>query len=110
MTPLQIKASSAFNNMRNRCYNTRSKDYRSYGGKGVEVRVTKRDFMSWYIHHGTKFVEDNPGVRYAVGRVDHDSHYTFSNMEILSCSANTKEMVERHRYVCCKCKEEMRIA
>lgn len=107
MSELERKASKAYSDMKYRCGNKNSRLYYRYGERGISVQMGKRDFMAWFIHHGKKFKRENPGTRFAVGRIDHDKDYMFSNIELISHADNCLEAIIRNRGICFKCKKEI---
>lgn len=61
-------------NMKDRCYNTKCKDYPHYGGRGITV-------CSEWLNDYRKFEKDM-GIRpanYTVNRVDNNKNYTKEN-------------------------------
>lgn len=82
------KASIALGNMRRRCKNP-TKKQASY--KGLSIEFTNTQFIYWWIVQNRFFKMDRPSV----GRIDHSKGYSFDNIELQSCSDNTKEVNHR---------------
>lgn len=83
-SPRKIKLRATYNNMKHRCYNEASKDYKSYGAKGIRVEEdfnTFEKFFMWAIRNG---YEPDKGLE--IDRVDGTKNYTSSN-----CRWVTKE-------------------
>lgn len=59
--------------------------------KGKPVEFTKQQFLYWWIIQNRFFRMDRPSV----GRIDHSKGYSFNNIELQSCSDNTKEVNHR---------------
>jgi len=96
--------------MLRRCNKPESKDYARYGARGIKVRMSRRDFISWFVYYGKKFEKEHPLVRFAVGRVDHSGDYEFSNIEIVSHSENARESIYRNFLkpsLCRKCGRDL---
>lgn len=83
----------AWKNQKTRCYNQNAPLYRYYGGKGVRVLYSSRDFLGWAV------AQKLPGPigQIAIGRINHDDHYKFGNIEVVTRSANSQEMLLRNK-------------
>lgn len=92
--------------MQYRCNNKNSKSYKDYGGRGIRVRLGRRDFVSWFVYHGRKFMKRYPGVRFGVGRTDHDLDYRYNNISLVSVRENSMEAMGRIR-ICSVCKKKL---
>lgn len=80
----KIKLRATYNNMKHRCYNETSKDYKSYGAKGIKIEEdfnTFEKFFTWAIQNG---YEPDKGLE--IDRIDGTKNYTSSN-----CRWVTKE-------------------
>jgi hypothetical protein len=86
-----VMALRSYDKQRSRCYNPKQKGYKNYGGKGIEVRYSAREFVGWWIHNINHFKGEKP----TVGRIDHDKDYCFENIIIQSRSENSREVYER---------------
>lgn len=75
----------------NRCYNPKSKDYKTYGSLGIEVEYTRKEFSAWFLKNIPKFKGKDP----VVGRIDHSKNYRLDNIEIQSNIENIKERNQR---------------
>lgn len=80
-----------FLQQRQRCMNPRCKTYRLYGGRGIRVQYTSREFIGWYLHHIAIKRPKFPSV----GRIDHDKDYTFDNIELVERAENSREANKR---------------
>jgi hypothetical protein len=60
--------------MRKRCTNPRSKDYLSYGGRGITVCKEWNDFAQFYRDMGPR-----PSSRHSIERLDNDKGYSPDN-------------------------------
>lgn len=91
MSKVEKKAFSTWTNQVNRCYRPNSVGYNHYGGKGIKVTYSAREFIGWYLEKISYFFGDKPQV----GRIDHEKNYCFENIEIISKSENSREMLFR---------------
>jgi hypothetical protein len=88
MEPGPVKdAYVSWREQRTRCYNKRRDKWLHYGGKGIQVKYTSRQFIAWWLKEIKTFYGDDP----TIGRIDHDGHYEFGNIEIISRSENSTE-------------------
>lgn len=64
-----------WNSMKDRCFNSKSKSYPRYGGRGITVCERWRDsFTTFYADMGAK-----PGPGYSIERKDNDGDYEPNN-------------------------------
>lgn len=82
----------SFNGQKTKCRNTKNRWYPSYGGKGIEVKYSVREFIGWYLHCRRRF----KGKTATVGRIDHDKHYCFENILMLDSAENSREAMTRN--------------
>lgn len=92
MDLVHAKGYAAWKNQKTRCYNKKVAGYATYGSRGIRVLYSSRDFVSWYVsnHPSTK-----EATRWEVGRINHDDHYRFGNIEFVTKSENSREMILR---------------
>ena len=91
LNKVQKKAYSVYTGQLNRCHNKNASDYAYYGGKGVKVEYSRKEFMSWYVAEFDKY----PGSDPTVGRIDHSKNYSFSNIRMDSFRENRSERWKR---------------
>jgi len=91
LNPIQRKAYNAWTNQLSKCNNIKNPDYQYYGGIGIRVMYSRKDFIAWYEDKIKSYVGENPSI----GRIDHSKDYCFSNIEIISTLENTRERVAR---------------
>ncbi len=89
---LVTRAYNCWATQRKRCTNPKSKDYKNYGGKGIQVEYESLEFVLWYI----KTIKLKRYKWATVGRVDHSKNYSFSNIEMQEMTVNVKERVWRN--------------
>jgi hypothetical protein len=61
--------------MKQRCYNTKKKNYPNYGGRGITV-------CEQWVNSYSKFIQDmgrRPSDEYSIGRINNDGNYEPSN-------------------------------
>ncbi|MHA2202614.1 MAG: hypothetical protein ACW991_02885 [Candidatus Hodarchaeales archaeon] len=77
---------------RRRCYNSGDKRYKHYGGKGIKVKYTTREFISWWLEQ----IKTRKYWKCAtVSRINHDKNYEFNNIKLEEKSENSKEVWNR---------------
>jgi len=80
------KISGVYHNMRNRCYNENSKDYKNYGGRGITIEEsfsTLDKFFNWAVGNGYK-----EGLE--IDRENNDNNYSMSNCRWVTKAENTR--------------------
>lgn len=66
--------------MKRRCYNSKSQDYKDYGGRGITVdQRWKEDFQAFYddVSKLPHFGEEG----YTLNRIDNNANYAYENIE-----------------------------
>lgn len=74
-----LESSPEYNSYRaiiERCRNPNFKQYKDYGGRGIEFRF--KDFAEFYAEVGDK---PEPKQDYSIERIDNDGHYERGNMK-----------------------------
>jgi hypothetical protein len=79
------RANTAWQNLRKRI---RAETPRLRCYQGVEVRLTKEEFVEWFLPRYTAWIGEHPGVRPSVDRIDSKGHYELSNLQLISVSQN----------------------
>lgn len=75
-----------------KCKNPKNRWYKYYGGKGIEVEYTAKEFIGWWLYHRPNFT----GKIATTGRIDHNKNYCFENI-IMQCSSdNSREAITRN--------------
>lgn len=87
--PLYTRARYCFYDQIKRCEHENCKEYKWYGGKGIKVNYSLKEFLLWYFENAKGF------KRPTIDRVDHEKDYCFSNIQIVEKSDNSKERIER---------------
>ena len=93
MDKVALKGFRSWDKQRSRCNNPNHGGYKNYGGKGIKVHYSARDFVGWWIENFKTFKGDSA----TVGRIDHDDDYRFDNIIIQSRSDNSKEVYPRNK-------------
>lgn len=86
------KAYKSSRDQKSRCYNPNDPRYKWWGAKGIKVEYSPYDFVLWYREQWSKRPNWN---RPNVSRIDHDKNYSLDNIELLECSENSKERIQR---------------
>lgn len=87
----EAKAYRSYKNQCSRCYNQSVAGYKTYGAMGISVEYGPRELIGWYLNNIYNFTGKNPEI----GRKDHSKNYSLDNIEIVSKSENSKEMIKR---------------
>jgi len=69
--------------LKKRCNNPRARGYKYYGGKGIRVEFTFKEFKEWFLAN----MKDG----YTIGRIDHDKNYTLNNIR---CESMREQVIE----------------
>lgn len=106
-TPKEVRrADSIYCGQKDRCENIKCEKYHRYGLRGIKVRYNKRQFIQWYLDNLPLYKgKDLP----TIGRIDHDSHYSFENIKLESLSDNSRERMIRIPNPCRKPIKPIRI-
>lgn len=81
-------------NIKYRCSNLKSKDYKDYGGRGIECRIIEEELkFLWFRDKAYEM------KRPSIDRIDNDGHYELNNCRFIELSENS---AERNRRVCSK--------
>lgn len=75
-----------------RCSNPNDPRYKYSGERGIQVEYSSYEFVLWFKEQWFKKDKWN---RPNVSRINHAKNYSFENIELLECSENSKERVER---------------
>lgn len=82
------RAITSWQQQRQRCTNPNNNRYYATGAKGIEVQYTLRQYITWWLHEIKK---RDSWKSPTCGRLDHDDHYRFGNVEIQERADNTRE-------------------
>lgn len=74
----------AWINMRRRCYDTKSRDYKNYGGRGITVFESWRNSFEEFFEH----VGKRPSVGFELDRIDNDRGYYPGNVRWVTREVN----------------------
>jgi hypothetical protein len=81
----KTKIYSIWGNMKDRCFNSKCKEYKNYGGRGIKVCDEWKNnfvaFYNWAMTHGYK-----EGL--SIDRIDNDGNYEPSNCQWLTVGEN----------------------
>ncbi len=73
-----------FSNIKRRCSNSDNKDFKNYGGRGIENKFGSSDEFVSYI---TEVLGVDPrGLQ--IDRIDNDGHYEEGNIRFVTCKTN----------------------
>ena len=77
---------SHYQSAKDRCIRVKNPHYIFYGGKGVKMLMTPKDFkFLWY--RDLAFLMKEPSI----DRVDSNSHYELRNCKFIECEENRKK-------------------
>jgi hypothetical protein len=79
------QAYTRYSDMRARCVNKNVRHYNRYGGRGIECRITREEFIEWFLKNA------NGDFSLSVDRIDNDGHYEFSNMQLITVGENSRK-------------------
>lgn len=85
-------AYAVWSRMKNRCYNTKGRVYKYYGGKGITICDEWQDvgtFIKWLYSQGWK---DKSG--FAIDRIDPEKGYSPDNCRVISAKENSIRALE----------------
>jgi hypothetical protein len=74
---------TAYIGAKTRCGNPKTKNWKHYGGRGIEFRF--KSFQDFMFHLGKK-----PGPEYSLDRIDNDGHYEAGNCRWATWSEQAK--------------------
>ena len=84
---------ATYHRMKNRCLNPNNKNYKYYGGKGVQICPKWKEnylaFKKWALANGYK-----SGL--TIDRIDNDGDYSPQNCQFITQSENSKRSVKLH--------------
>jgi len=92
MTQLERYAYESYNGQRGKCYNKNNAFYKNYGGRGIRVEYSAREFLGWWVFNYQFF----KGRTATVGRIDHDKNYRFDNITMQCVTDNSREAALRN--------------
>ena len=95
----------AFNNIRQRCENPRNPQFTSYGGRGIQLRITREEFTKIYFSTdqceicGKQLNDEkrNGGDGRTLDRIDQARSYEKDNLRILCRACNTSLCYKRRK-------------
>jgi len=79
------KAYGTYKGMLTRCNYTKALNYYRYGGRGIEVKISRENFIDWYIKKSKGY------LNYTVDRIDNNGHYEINNIRLISRRANIQK-------------------
>lgn len=86
------KAYKSWVDQRQRCTNKNDPRYKWWGAKGIRQEYTAHEFVIWWLK---EWVKRPFWKRPNCSRIDHTKNYTLDNIELLECSENATERIER---------------
>lgn len=79
------KLSNCWHNMLSRCGNPNDIKYKNYGGKGIKVKLDRRQLFELWTRDKADQMK-----RPSIDRINSDGHYEFSNCRFIEMSENIK--------------------
>lgn len=80
---LRYKAATVYHGIWLRCNSKKRKDYPRYGGRGIQLRISRQEFIEWYLR------EAKGRTDLTVDRQRNDGHYEFGNLQLLTAVENS---------------------
>ncbi len=74
-----------YKQIRNRCNNTKYRDFKYYGGKGIKATITREGLRQLWFRDKAYLMK-----RPSIHRKDNDKDYAFNNCEYLELSENCR--------------------
>lgn len=87
------RAHRCFRSQIARCYYRTDKFYKNYGGRGLTVKYSPREFVGWWLKHIVSFDGDIPSI----SRINNDNGYFFGNIKIEEMKENSRESMLRNK-------------
>lgn len=91
---MPFRVANAFHRIkaqRTRCNYKKHKSYKTYGGRGLVVSYSTKEFIGWFLEN-TKHIPDNELTSWHVGRIDHNKGYSFENIIMQTAKENLNEV------------------
>jgi hypothetical protein len=88
------RAYQSWRSQKKRCYLKSDKQFKYYGAKGIQVKYSSREFVSWWLYWIEQI--NFPKDQATCGRINHDGDYCFDNIKMESKSENSRETVMRN--------------
>lgn len=86
------RAVTSYSQQKQRCYNPANNRFEFTGARGIEVHYTCRQFVTWWLIE----IEKRAAWKSPTcGRINHNDHYRFGNIELQERAENTREMAKR---------------
>ena len=96
LTPEQMKIVHSLENARARCTNPNRKDYKNYGGKGIQYRLEdNKSRIQVVLEQEQAWQECKrrfPNETVTINRIDHKGHYEEGNINWIPLSENMRQM------------------
>lgn len=108
----KYRAVAAWQNMNRRCLN---RDGKNPAYAGVELRISKEEFVKWALPQYESILNSNPGAVPSVSRRGDIGHYEIGNIDIIpwrkhkTIAADERKKLIRPaegRKICTKCRTE----
>jgi len=85
------RAQKCFTEAKGRCENPNHIGFKTYGGRGIKVKISRESFVRWYIK------EANGRVDLTIDRIDNDGHYEFGNIRLITRFENLSKAHKESR-------------
>nr|DAI89564.1 MAG TPA: hypothetical protein [Caudoviricetes sp.] len=87
---IRNRLSGVYGSMSSRCNNPNSKDYKNYGGRGIQIEESFKPFQKFYDWAiGNGYTVD---CKLEVDREDNDGNYSTDNCRLISKKENNRNM------------------
>jgi len=99
--PFLKKAYTSWRGAKERCNNKNAHNYKYYGGKGVRLCISKKEWIKWYL---LEMKEHGYRLRDAlnVDRIDSSKNYEFGNIRLVTQKENIRKTIKENPHMITK--------
>jgi cytidyltransferase-like protein len=99
------KGHNTYSHILRRCNNPKLPSYKTYGGKGIKCKISRKDFVEFYNLTDNcqicqkELIPNSPdrSISKTVDRINGNGHYELGNIQILCSSCNTRKNKKNFR-------------
>jgi hypothetical protein len=75
----------SYYNAQQRCQNPKCPDYKNYGGRGIKLLMSSKDFQKLWVRDNAEIMR-----KPSIDRKDNDGNYTFENCRFIELRDNVR--------------------